>query len=617
MKDEITKLKKQLKWAQKKSQKLQKRLKRANKTKILSEKHSQRGAKKLATQKREQVTRFLCRDEHSRLLAGKKDTVTKNKEKVQIRVLLKTLKEIHVLYNKETKKGLTMSYRQFSRLRPFYVTEPKKSDRDTCACIDHENVQILANKLAQRGLFKTSSVSELLAAIVCDPKKKDCMYRVCVNCCYKETEIDFQEESMFTTWQQWERVKTTCGDKEFTNFLKKSEYGTWQDLRKILNEKLDVLAKHHFNWLHQVRQCRELKDTINETEVVFHMDFSENYACKLHKEIQAFHFGGSRKQATIHTCVVYTLEGIQSYATLSDSLRHDERAVWAHIEPILKEIKLRNPNLTTIHFMSDGPVTQYRNKKNFYLLSTLPFLMGFSEVSWNFSEKAHGKGAPDGVGGAVKRTADLKVKMGADIQSPKDLFDTLQSSSSSIKYFWVSEEDILRHDEAVPEKLPVIKGTMKIHQIVSLTPGKLRHRELSCFCSRTTSSYCNCHSPNEVDFNITGETEETPTSSTSATPISTSATPSSTSAKPQMSITSDLVGRFVVVKYDRTPFVGQVLNVVGAEVEVSCMWQVMGKNSFVWPTTPDVLFYYASDMQALLSEPEPSTNRSSKLCVHT
>lgn len=227
--------------------------------------------------------------------------------------------------------------------------------------------------------------------------------------------------------------------------------------------------------------------------------------------------------------------------------------------------------------------------------------MGFNEVTWNFSEKAHGKGAPDGVGGAVKRTADDKVKMGADIQSPKDLLLALQSTSSKIKYFWVSEEDILRHDEAVPEKLPVIKGTRKIHQIMSLSPGKMRHRELSCFCSRTISSYCNCHSPNEVDFNSTGETEKTSTSSSSATP--------------QLLITPYLVGRFIIVKYDGIPFVGQVLNVVGAEVEVSCMRQVKGKNSFVWPTTPDVLFYYASDMQAPLSEPEPSTNRSSKLCV--
>lgn len=74
----------------------------------------------------------------------------------------------------------------------------------------------------------------------------------------------------------------------------------------------------------------------------------------------------SCKQATIHTSVVCISDGSQSYATISHSLRHDERDVWAHIEPILKKLKEQNPTLTTIHFMSDGPVTQYRNNRNFW-----------------------------------------------------------------------------------------------------------------------------------------------------------------------------------------------------------------------------------------------------------
>jgi len=150
---------------------------------------------------------------------------------------------------------------------------------------------------------------------------------------------------------------------------------------KKLNEKLDLLAKHHYNWIHQVEQCRQVKETISDTEVVVHMDFSENYACKLHTEIQAFHFGGSRKQATIHTSVVYTSDGSQSYATISDSLCHDERAAWAHIEPILKKLKEQNPTITTIHFISDRPVTQYINKHNFYILTTMQFYFGVQGAS--------------------------------------------------------------------------------------------------------------------------------------------------------------------------------------------------------------------------------------------
>ena len=90
---------------------------------------------------------------------------------------------------------------------------------------------------------------------------------------------------------------------------------------------------------------------------------------------------------------------------MPDSLRHDEEGVWAHLAPILKELQATCPQITLLHVISDGPVTQVRNRANFYLLSTVPFLSGFKHVSWNYSEKSHGKGAPDGISGAVKRDA--------------------------------------------------------------------------------------------------------------------------------------------------------------------------------------------------------------------
>lgn len=100
--------------------------------------------------------------------------------------------------------------------------------------------------------------------------------------------------------------------------------------------------------------------------------------------------------------ILYTANGLKSYATVSDCLRLDERAVWGHMEPILKELRATNPQIETIHFISDGPLTQYRNKVNFYLLSSVPFLFGFVHITWNYSEKYHGQGASDGVGASVK-----------------------------------------------------------------------------------------------------------------------------------------------------------------------------------------------------------------------
>lgn len=58
------------------------------------------------------------------------------------------------------------------------------------------------------------------------------------------------------------------------------------------------------------------------------------------------------------------------------------------------------PTIDTVHFFSDGPTTQYRQKKNFYLFSQIHDY-GFIHATWSYFEAAHGKGAADGVGGAI------------------------------------------------------------------------------------------------------------------------------------------------------------------------------------------------------------------------
>ena len=67
---------------------------------------------------------------------------------------------------------------------------------------------LLVERLRQKGLLKTSSISQLLAAIVCDPKEKKCMYRLCPKCCYEELEVQLPEEPQEIVWEHWEMEKT-------------------------------------------------------------------------------------------------------------------------------------------------------------------------------------------------------------------------------------------------------------------------------------------------------------------------------------------------------------------------------------------------------------------------
>lgn len=94
--------------------------------------------------------------------------------------------------------------------------------------------------------------------------------------------------------------------------MKVAQPGSLKDVKEVFNQNQDAPAKHQFNWIDQVENCRYLKESLTEEEVVVHIDFSENFACKLATEIQTFHFGGSKQQATIHTSDVYTSEGSQS-----------------------------------------------------------------------------------------------------------------------------------------------------------------------------------------------------------------------------------------------------------------------------------------------------------------
>ena len=171
-------------------------------------------------------------------------------------------------------------------------------------------------------------------------------------------------------------------------------------------------ARHIAVFRHQKNLLQELKLKLRESksEAVILLDFSENYARKNSTEVQCFHFGGSREQAAIHEGVVHHSSGdIWSFATTSDSRRHDPMSIWCYLQPVLRHIKEAYPGIQTFHFQTDGPTTQYRSKLNLYLFSAK---FSSTRSTWNFSGAGHGKNAADGIGGTLKRTADALVGQG-------------------------------------------------------------------------------------------------------------------------------------------------------------------------------------------------------------
>src|SRR5258705_6778530 len=182
-----------------------------------------------------------------------------------------------------------------------------------------------------------------------------------------------------------------------------------------------LMTRHILNIDHQYVTMRSLKNSLSVNECILHMDFSENYLCKYGQEIQQVHFGASHRQVSLHTSVAYVpvpsmMAQVDapianttqmSLCTISNCLRHDPPAIWAHMDPVFPCIKETCPLIDTVHFVSDGPTSQYRSRKNFYLFSTRSFVTyNLKSATWNFTEASHDKSAADGVGASIKR-ADL------------------------------------------------------------------------------------------------------------------------------------------------------------------------------------------------------------------
>lgn len=166
---------------------------------------------------------------------------------------------------------------------------------------------------------------------------------------------------------------------------------------------------------------------------------------KYFEETLGVYFGGARKQITLHTVVVYTRENdelkVECFCTMSESLLHNAFAIWAHLKPILNNVSTKR-TVSTLHFISDSPSTQYRNKTMFHFLATnlkiyYPLLHKFT---WNYSEEGHWKDAPDGIGGTCKRTADRIVAQGEDLVDFGILFEKLKINCHGIHLFLFNKQ---------------------------------------------------------------------------------------------------------------------------------------------------------------------------------
>ena len=442
---------------------------------------------------KEDVIKFFERDDISRSTAGKNDCVTVKKEKRQKRLLNDNLNKLHEKFL--TTVGYKLSYQSFCRLKPFWIKYPQARDRETCSCIIHVNLEFLVKKLYDSKVFSYFSANDILRAICCRPYTAACLFRKCFECKDKTMKIH-QFEDCEVKVRKWDTVATKYminGKERIIRKVEKQEIiMTIVNLYKLLHESLNKFMCHVGNIVHQFNAMSKLKSTLKPNEVIIHVDFSENYDCKYAEEIQSFHFGGSRQQVTLHTGVMYlklSAEDVTSFpfCTMSESLRHDAFAIWAHLKPIFQwAIQLqKNETLNIFHMLSDSPVTQYRNKTMFQIISNYleKIIPTIEHFSWNYTETGHGKGAPDGVGGTLKRSADRAVAEGKDVPNFDALISVVKKRCPGVYILKVTNEDIQKCENEFSEFHPFpFIGTMKVHQVIyTKTIPHIFFNSLSCF----------------------------------------------------------------------------------------------------------------------------------------
>lgn len=378
-----------------------------------------------------------------------------------------------------------------------------------------------------------------------------------------------------------------------------------------MENSLEKFMQHTGRKNHQYCAMREQKETLRENEVIIHIDFSENYSCKYANEVQALHFGGSRRQVTLHTGVLYFYAQqemhVTSFCSLSESLRHDPFAIWAHLDPVICDVLNKLPAIDTIHFWSDSPATQYRNKTMFrsiaeYVPRTYPCI---NAISWNYSEAGHGKGAPDGIGGTLKRTSDRLVAMGKDIPTFDILVSFLKTNVKGVELYIVTPEMIMNKQALITTMIGSSKpfeNTMKVHQVIwsKQTNRCLSLRRLSCLLCGFKIGCSHFHI-STVQSNTQPISEHQSTSTAVGDPAS--------AQERNDPATGFKVGDWVSVQYNKTLYPGEVIEVITGGLKVDAM-EPTSNNKFKWPKPKDVFDYSLADIVKKIGAPIPCGSRA-------
>ena len=542
---------------------------------------------------RDRVLDFLMRDDNSRCNPGKQDKLKVNGETRQTRILTDYLKNLYLKFIGEN-PHVKLSLASFCRIRPANIRLTRFISRNSCLCTKHQNFALCSQALRKLGLNVPLNSEKFIE----DDSN------------FEKVKAEAPEE---LTFRQWKRVPVD--DKGRKKMVMKIVPCTMKkdDFLHFFEEKITDFKQHVYRVRQQYKESQKLKENLPKDDAIVQMDFAENYSCKGVDDIQSAYW--NQTAVTLHPVVIYYKDDNESLkhdslVLVSDEMGHNSSTVLTFVDAIVPEIKKRVPNLNKVHYYTDSPTSQYRNKFIFHTVANHKEVYG-CDATWNYFEAGHGKGPCDGLGGTVKRMADEAVRSGkTTIQEADDLFKWTQSehcSMKNVKFIFVQTSLCQEKSNAISNfEIKPIKGTMRIHSVIGKGNNAIITSTVSCYCDKCISHiYQECKS-NQWTHELLDVMDKTNN-------VNGDEAVKSAAENTHVQETVDLsLGNFVAAKYEGQVYIGKIIDFdeEDNEIEISFMQNV--RRLLQWPKTEDKLWLEKSEIVCNVSEPLP-TGKSARM----
>ena len=288
----------------------------------------------------------------------------------------------------------------------------------------------------------------------------------------------------------WKKVQIEVNNKTKEKMKIVNVSAAKEEFIKVVKEEIMEFKDHIERAKSQYNHMKRLKEILPNNNVLVQMGFADNYKCQSQDEIQSPYWNTT--QVTIHPAVVYYKDDDnlkhKSFVFVSDEPGHDASTVYAILKKLIPEIKIIIPDLKMVHYWSNSPTSQYRNKSIFNIVCNHKKWLPGGAAAWNYFEAGHGKGPCDWIGRTAKRLADDAIKQEkVIIQDAQDFFawaDQTQSSGK-IKYLFVPTDECQESQQELAEKaegLLRVPRTMKLHAVCAGGHQAVQVKDTLCYC---------------------------------------------------------------------------------------------------------------------------------------